>query len=218
MTSKTPWSLLYLFLASVWQSEAVELKIELLDVNGKPVNNAVVLLHSPSHPVAPVSSEFSAVMDQVNRRFVPHTLVVQQGTRVRFPNSDRVKHHVYSFSPAKTFELKLYSELEVDPLAFDTPGAVELGCNIHDWMLAYIYVADTPFFAQTDDHGIAVINVPEGQFDLSFWHPRIDDGDQAIVLPIEVSLNEAFFRHRLVAPLLPSLSEYDDDAGLTDYD
>ena len=218
MLTKKPFFLLYPLLLAVWQGHAVELTVELLDVDGKPVNNAVVLLRSPLHPALAVSEDFSAVMDQVNRRFVPHTLVVQQGTRVRFPNSDQVKHHVYSFSPAKTFELKLYSEIEVDPQVFDNPGVVELGCNIHDWMLAYVYVADTPFFAQTNAQGMAVLEAPEGQFSLSVWHPRMEESDQAIAIPVQLSQTRNSVRHRLVAPLLPSLSEYDDDAGLTDYD
>lgn len=218
MLTKKPIFLLYPLLLAVWQGYAVELTVELLDVDGKPVNNAVVLLRSPLHPALTVSEDFSAVMDQVNRRFVPHTLVVQQGTRVRFPNSDQVKHHVYSFSPAKTFELKLYSEIEVDPQVFDNPGVVELGCNIHDWMLAYVYVADTPFFAQTNAQGLAVLEAPEGQFSLSVWHPRMEESDQAIAIPVQLIQTRNSVRHRLVAPLLPSLSEYDDDAGLTDYD
>jgi hypothetical protein len=97
--------------------------------------------------------------------------VVQVGTPVQFPNRDPIRHHVYSFSAAKTFEIKLYAGTPAAPIVFDKPGDVVLGCNIHDHMLAYVYVVDTPWFAKTDKDGQARIEgVPAGEYDLHLWH------------------------------------------------
>jgi hypothetical protein len=94
---------------------------------------------------------------------------------VDFPNSDSIKHHVYSFSKAKTFELQLYKELNAEPLLFSTQGSVELGCNIHDWMLGYIFVVDTPYVGKTDMQGNLTLELPDGEYQLDVWHPRIQE-------------------------------------------
>jgi plastocyanin len=122
----------------------------------------------------PAGADLTAVMDQQDRQFVPHVLAVEVGTTVNFPNSDAIRHDVYSFSPAKTFELPLYAGPSANPVVFDKPGVVVLGCNIHDWMLGFIAVVPTPYFAQTTDAGVAAIeHVPPGDYHLSVWAPRI---------------------------------------------
>ena len=87
---------------------------------------------------------------QEDREFVPFVTVVQAGTAVAFPNRDPILHHVYSFSPAKPFEIKLYTGKSPQEVVFDKPGIVVLGCNIHDWMLAYVAVVPTPHFARSE--------------------------------------------------------------------
>ena len=99
-------------------------------------------------------------------------LAVRTGTSVSFPNSDDIRHQVYSFSPAKRFELRLYQGTPSEPVLFDKPGLVVLGCNIHDWMLGYIYVTDDPWFAVSDEHGRAAIaDLPAGRYAVTLWHP-----------------------------------------------
>lgn len=143
------------------------------DSAGQPLENAVISL-TPRDGVLPSSAPPFAVMDQWGKRFTPYVLPVRVGTRVRFPNRDNIKHHVYSFSPAKRFELKLYSSGTAQPVLFDKPGIVALGCNIHDWMLAYIYVVETPYFAKTDAHGrVTIESLPEGIYHVEVWHPRL---------------------------------------------
>lgn len=115
----------------------------------------------------------SASMAQQGQRFVPHLLVVQRGAAVDFPNRDRTRHHVYSFSEARSFELKLYLGEPAAPVRFDTAGIVTLGCNIHDWMLGYIVVVDTPFFAQSGPDGRLALDLPAGRYRLWAWHPRM---------------------------------------------
>ncbi len=112
------------------------------DDKGKPIEDAVVSLMSlGTPPAAPLAT--AAIMDQHDKEFVPYVLPVYVGTRVTFPNRDNIRHHVYSFSSAKKFELPLYIGTPAAPVVFDKPGVIALGCNIHDWMLAYIYVLTT---------------------------------------------------------------------------
>jgi plastocyanin len=121
---------------------------------------------------SPAPSHDAAVIDQINRRFVPRVSVVRTGTAVTFPNSDHIRHQVYSFSPAKTFSLKLYSGSPKTAVVFDQAGLVVLGCNIHDSMVAFIGVVDSPYFAKLDDSGAATMNLPAGRYRLHAWHPN----------------------------------------------
>jgi hypothetical protein len=112
-------------------------------------------------------------MTQRARQFEPHVLVVQTGTAVSFPNFDTVRHHVYSFSAAKTFDIKLYAGTPANPVVFDSAGVATLGCNIHDRMSAHVVVVDTPLFAKSDAAGTVTFDVPVGQHVLLFWHARL---------------------------------------------
>lgn len=113
-------------------------------------------------------------MDQRQKMFVPGVLAIRVNTLVRFPNSDDIRHHVYSFSPAKKFELRLYHGMTAEPVLFDKPGTVVLGCNIHDSMVAYIYVVETEYFAVADEQGKIRINAPDGNYQLQVYHPRMN--------------------------------------------
>ncbi|WP_148212499.1 methylamine utilization protein [Hahella chejuensis] len=162
-----------------------------LSANDAPVANAVISLPADqtSSP-APADAGSPAIMDQVKKQFRPHILAVAAGTSVAFPNSDNVRHHVYSFSPAKMFELKLYSGQPEAPLLFQQPGVVVLGCNIHDSMLGYIYVAETPYFSQTNASGKATLTFPDAipaPQDILVWSPGLSIDSQTI---LRLSLSE----------------------------
>ena len=129
-----------------------------------------------------------AVLDQKNRTFVPHVLPIQTGTAVIFPNSDNVKHQVYSFSPAKRFQLPLYAGTPQGPLVFDKPGVVTVGCNIHDLMSAYIVVVDTPWFAATSGGRAELADLPEGTYDVRVWYPGMRN--EPPPQPVSVGANE----------------------------
>jgi plastocyanin len=166
-------------LATAAYSAAATLEVSVVDEDGKPIEDVAVYAtpaHLVDHGAGGVSQAGTvpkAAMDQEHMQFVPHLLVVQTGTEVSFPNGDEVSHHVYSFSEAKRFELALYKGDAAPPQLFDRPGVVVLGCNIHDGMLGYIVVVDTPHFAKTDEQGVALINdVPSGDYVLAAWTPR----------------------------------------------
>jgi len=138
---------------------------------GKPVEDSAVVVEPIARIVARHHS--TATIEQRDREIVPYVTIVQTGTAVEFPNRDAVKHHLYSFSPAKPFEIKLYAGKPAQPVVFDKPGEVAMGCNIHDWMEAYVLVVDSPYFAKTDSNGRAFItNIPPGHYRLRLWHPR----------------------------------------------
>lgn len=126
-----------------------------------------------------------------------------------FPNSDSIKHHVYSFSKAKTFELQLYKELNAEPLLFSTQGSVELGCNIHDWMLRYIFVVDTPYFGKTDMQGNLTLELPDGEYQLDVWHPRIQEEVTSLSRQLTLS-EESEINVTFKSPLLPDANQYED--------
>lgn len=165
---KLTFSSLFLLTLSL-QLQAAELTVQVSDQADNPLSNAVVYLETDTKSTRNPSME--ANVDQKNKQFWPFVSVIQVGTSVNFPNKDSVRHHVYSFSPAKVFELKLYSGVPSKPVVFDKAGTVVLGCNIHDTMLAYIHIVDTPYFGKTDLNGtVKLTDLPNGQHTLKVWH------------------------------------------------
>ena len=149
---------------------AANLVVEVHDPSGAALADAVIYC-SPEGKTASLAPA-TAIMDQKNKTFVPHVLPVQVGTAVKFPNSDDIQHHVYSFSPAKKFELPLYKGTPANPIVFSAPGVVTLGCNIHDKMNGYIVVLDTPYFEKTEASGrVEFRNLPPGKYTVHAWQP-----------------------------------------------
>jgi plastocyanin len=146
------------------------LEVAVVDPAGKAVADAAVYA-VPSGPPQEARGR-TAQIEQVDREFLPFVSVVQVGTAVSFPNRDPILHHVYSFSPAKPFEIKLYSGKSPLEVTFDKPGIVVLGCNIHDWMVAYVAVVPTPYFARSQATGVVQLrDLPAGNYELHAWHP-----------------------------------------------
>jgi plastocyanin len=155
---------------------ARNVEVTVVDREGQPVAGVAVYLESAELARQRAPETARAVMDQVDERFVPHILVVQSGTLVDFPNSDTIAHHVYSFSYPNQFKLPIYKGDAYPPIRFDDSGVVILGCNIHDNMLGYILVVDTPAFAMTGPDGHATFDVDlTDDAQLSLWSPRIRD-------------------------------------------
>ncbi len=170
-------------------SQAGTLNAKVSTPDGKPLAMAVVTAIPVGAAPAVAKPGSKAVMVQASKQFMPFVLPVQMGTTVEFPNRDPFRHQVYSFSPAKTFELKLYGSAESGTVTFDKEGVVPLGCNIHDNMLAYIYVVGTPYFAVTADAGEnKIADLPAGRYTVNVWHPNQKAGQgQAGVVQIAAS-------------------------------
>jgi plastocyanin len=160
-----------------------------VSAGAKPVADAVVFA-VPEAGVRPADKPPQGVVDQIDKEFVPYVTPIRVGTLVQFPNRDHIRHHVYSFSPPKQFELPLYVGTPANPVLFDKPGVVKLGCNIHDWMIGYIYVSETPYLAKTGPDGRAVLpDLPAGRYRVRVWHPRMQGSEDATVKSIELTQN-----------------------------
>src|SRR3954464_902084 len=168
-------------------SLAADLDVRVQDRNGQSLSQVVVLIESargePAKPLAPAP----AVVDQLHQQFVPGVIAVRTGTAISFPNSDSVSHQVYSFSPAKRFELGLYRGVPRDPVVFDKPGIVVLGCNIHDNMIGYVYVTDAPYFGTTDETGHFRVAIAPGQYRVHVWSPRFSKSDNAVERSVDAN-------------------------------
>ena len=186
MSKSAGWILLTLVMMPCFAS-AIDLKLSIVAPDALAVEDAVVEL-LPLNADAAVSSSGQKEMSQQDRTFIPFVLTVPKGTRVNFPNLDRTRHHVYSFSEPKPFELKLYVGTPQEPVLFDKPGIVALGCNIHDYMQAFIYVSDSSHARVTDSEGQASFTgLHAGNYRLRVWHPWQNGEllETALTLPAE---------------------------------
>jgi plastocyanin len=193
----------------------------LTDLCGTPAVAVVVTIavHTPSGTAAedtlvvfdpldstPAVDKKSVTIDQVNKRFVPRVTILRTGTAVSFPNSDSIRHQVYSFSAAKEFSIKLYAGSPKEEIVFDKPGLVVLGCNIHDTMVGFVAVVDSPYFGKVSASGDAAVDLPPGRYRYRIWHPKmvspltakeitVSSAAQAISLVLDIDANR-----QLVAP------------------
>ena len=191
-------------LASFW-CRAAELTVTVIDRSGHGVGNVVVTAESdapaPAAAAATPTALKNAVMDQRNLAFSPPVLVVAVGTRVDFPNNDSVSHQVYSFSPAKRFQLPLYKGEIHPPVTFPEAGLVVLGCNIHDSMVGYIVVTPAPYFGTTETSGTLTLkDLPKGDYRLTIWSPYIADAPAALARTVHVE-GDTPVSFKLASPL-----------------
>lgn len=156
-----------------------------------PVRYAVISAHNDNANGGVLQSPSIAIVDQIDKVFIEHVTAIQVGAAVSFPNHDNIRHHVYSFSEAKSFEIPLYKGMPTEPVVFENTGVVTLGCNIHDWMSAYIYVVDTPFFGTTGKDGHTGIQLPAGSYEIRIWHPQLEGNSPALVRRIDLTAGSA---------------------------
>jgi len=153
---------------------ASSLQIQLTDSRGKAAAGIGVVVETSTPESLPAIAP-QAIIDQHREQFVPRVTIVQRGTEVSFPNTDRVQHHVYSFSMAKQFELALYRGNEHPPVTFDHDGIAVLGCNIHDHMIGYVLIVDSSHFGFSDSNGKLVLdNLPNESVKVTVWHPDLE--------------------------------------------
>lgn len=204
------FSFAIIFILVVFKSNATTITV--YDQDQQPLSNAVVWLTSLDKKPLEKPPETPFVMMQKDRQFIPHILVVPQHAKVEFPNADSIMHHVYSFSKSKTFELKLYREQPQSSVVFEQTGVVELGCNIHDWMLSFIVVVDSPFYAITDEDGQVSLNVEQGKYTLNLWHEGFTDFSQVESESIVLSGDKFSYQlKQTVQAIIPiEIDEFDD--------
>jgi len=197
---------------------AGELSVTVSSAAGAAVEGAVIIAE-PLHGTARPATGQKAVMDQRNLMFVPEVLIVQTGTAVDFPNSDQVRHQVYSFSGAKKFELALYAGLPQTPVIFDRAGLVTLGCNIHDNMLGYIWVTDSPWYGQSNASGrVQLHDLAPGEYTVRIWHALLNESGPQLEQRINVPDNQvAAASFTLKRPLRAPLHNHGADKKWEDY-
>jgi plastocyanin len=179
-------SLLFAASALPVAAHAAPVVIDVRGFDGKPLPGAVVTIETPKAPGVTVRGPY--LIEQRDIAFQPHVLIVPVGATVGFPNRDRVRHHVYSFSKARKFDLKLYGQEESRTVLFDRPGVVPLGCNIHDSMSGFVFVTATPFAELTDQAGhVSIAGVPPGAATVRVWHPSIRAPGSTASQPIDVA-------------------------------
>lgn len=205
-------------LAAGGTSLAETVTVSVHDRNGKPVPDVAVYVERVTDQGSHASAESRAVMDQVDQRFVPHLLVVQTGTLVEFPNSDTIAHHVYSFSHPNHFKLPIYKGNAHAPVRFEDSGIVILGCNIHDNMLGYIAVVDTPVFGKTGVDGTATFDGKLDEGDrVTIWSPRIRDSDSHLTMIAKDGDAASTFAFRLQKSLRPPHHDQSESLSWSEY-
>ena len=185
-------ALTLLFAPAGLVAQTAELAVTVIDERGQPVADVVIVAvpaGDEARPPKPAGRRPNTmVVDQVNGEFSPKVRAIFVGDSVRFPNHDNIRHQVYSFSPTRRFELPLYPGVAAPPIRFDTAGVVVLGCNIHEWMVGYVYVSESPYFARTNESGKARLqNLPQRAYVVRVWHPQLSVSEAATKKRVDVS-------------------------------
>jgi plastocyanin len=177
-----------LLAGTIARAAATDLALEIRDGRGQPIVDAVVYAEPVGGSAPALKASTRALIDQVNKEFVPRVSIVQAGTSVFFPNRDNIRHSIYSFSPAKVFTTKLYSGREAAPITFDHTGLVVLGCNIHDKMVAWVYIVDTPWFGKSGADGVGTLTgLPAGDYKITATAPALNLPPKVIDLHVDGS-------------------------------
>ncbi|WP_105166969.1 methylamine utilization protein [Pseudoalteromonas sp. T1lg23B] len=195
-----------------FSSQALEVRVT--DEQGNAIAGAAVWLVGSKWQATDQQKAIVYSMGQKDRSFLPHTLVVPSGTLVDFPNFDSILHHVYSFSKAKSFELKLYRDKPLAPVSFTQPGVVELGCNIHDWMLGYILVVNSGVYGVSDEQGKVQLTLDSSQLgnvQLNVWHERFENLDSPESKSITITQTSQIVHYQIQQPLLDKMEFLTDD-------
>ena len=158
-------------------ARAGQLTASLKDLAGQPVANAVVAFRPASGVPAPARTSQTYQVTQADIRFNPFVLIVPVGAEVQFPNKDKVRHHVYSFSPAGAFEFVIAPGDGSPPVTLERPGDIAVGCNIHDRMTTHLYISDATHIARSGADGRVVFDgLPAGTYHVQVWHPQLRPG------------------------------------------
>ena len=188
---------------------AAPLAVRVVDSFGRPVRDAVVTLYPAGNAARAPRPGGRFVVSQQHLQFHPFLTIIPVGADVSFPNLDPTKHHVYSFSPAKKFELKLFAKDQSRTVHFDRPGVVALGCNIHDQMSAFIVVTDSAWTQRTNAQGIAAFgDAPNATGRMTVWHPYLRAPGGAVQQALATGQRNASFSIRLRPPPPMPMADY----------
>lgn len=191
---------------------AVDVTVELKDGVGAALSEAIVALYARNTGTRIAAPPAEHKMDQLDKQFVPRLLAIHVGDQIVFPNSDNIRHHVYSFSPARKFELPLYRGIPSEPVRFEAAGKVVLGCNIHDRMSAHIYVLDTPLFALTTAGRHTFSGIAPGDYEVAVFHPLQSDAQDGARQPLQVATENS---QHVALPVTLQDVPAADDGGLS---
>lgn len=184
-------------LATNGPAAAATLTAEVLDQNGHPVANAVVSLVPAGNAILPAAASrlpLRQVIDQRDETFIPLVTILPRDGHLIFTNNDHTTHQVYSFSAIKQFEFILPRGQVSLPVRFDKPGVAAIGCNIHDHMIAYVYVAESPWTALSGADGrVQIADVPAGSYRAQIWHPQLAPGSEIPSVSVDVGAGPARF-------------------------
>ncbi|MFZ6757360.1 methylamine utilization protein [Undibacterium sp. Ji50W] len=168
---------------------AAKVSIQAVDKNGAAMADVVVYATPIGAPLPPAGKTEAATISQSDMQFSPYVTVIRVGTQVKFPNYDKMEHHVKSFSAVKEFEIKTYERGVVPPpVIFDKTGIVIVYCLLHNWMRAYVLAVDTPYFAKTEQAGTTTLDqLPDGNYEIRAWHPNMGSIKQPLMQTIKVN-------------------------------
>ena len=200
------WGCGLLALLVAGMASAAQLTVTVADRHGKPVADAVVSLLRRDGTGPRATGGATHTVDQKDLTFLPYVEVFRSGDAVVFHNSDHTRHHVYSFSPAKSFEYVIAPQQAAPPLVLDRTGVIAVGCNIHDAMISYLYVTDAPWVARTDASGrVQFAALPAGAYDVRVWHPRLPPARPDLVQEGVVLATDQHGEASFALNLLPDL-------------
>src|SRR5438270_2853196 len=195
---------------SVFGSSAIEWRVELPPSHAAPVmakryeviTRGGVLSTEPPLAVIYLEGSFPKLSSlpikqiaQKNFTFVPALLPVQVGTKIEFLNLDDTYHSIFSYSPAKRFDVGRYrpEERPIPSEVFDTPGLVTLRCDIHEHMRGLILVLNTPYFVVTSPDGrFRLSGLPSGRYALKAWINSKTTREQPVELEADTVLHVEF--------------------------
>ena len=157
------------------QAYAASVSVNTIDKNAAAMADVIVYATPIGVTIPPAGKTDTAVIAQNDMQFTPYVTAIRVGSQVKFPNYDKMEHHVKSFSSAKEFEIKTYDRgVTPPPVLFDKPGIVVVYCLLHNWMRAYVLALDTPYFAKTDASGhLTLDHLPDGNYKIEAWHPNM---------------------------------------------
>jgi plastocyanin len=186
------------------------LVVRVVDPAGHLVNDAVVTIDPVGRSSPPAALAGPYRIEQRNMQFKPFVSVVPVGATVSFPNFDATRHHVYSFSPAKRFELKLFARDQSRSVRFEKAGIIAIGCNIHDQMSAFLFVAASPWAQRTERGSVTFRDAPSGQVKVSVWHPYLRAPSMTVsrIMPLGGGSRVESFAVKLRPPPLHNMDSY----------